>query len=223
MKRMAAAIFDMDGVIFNTEQVWKDSFEKANRLFSFDLTEEYRQNTCGKSEKIIREELLAIYPDSDVDEYRGFMLDYVKRAIDNGQFEIKPGVIEAIEMLKNNHYKIALATSSHKQRAEMLFSKKNLDLHKLFDTAVFAEDVNFISKPNPQIFLTAAQALNQKPDDCYVFEDSLNGIEAAVSGGFVPIMIVDLIEPNKFCYDNCKKIIRSCKEIESLIKNYESN
>ena len=222
MKNIRAAIFDMDGVIFDTEYLWKQAFERANNTFGLNLTEEYRQSTCGKSEVLIRNELELIYPDLDVAKYREYMLRQVNDAISAGDFGIKPGIIEAIEVLKSKGYKLALATSSHKNRAEMLFQKKELDLYNIFDATVFAEDIGHKSKPDPEIFLVATRLINENPSECFVFEDSVNGIEAAVAGGFVPVMIVDLIEPTKYCFDNCSKILRSCKEILSLVEDYEN-
>lgn len=222
MKKVNAAVFDMDGVIFDTESVWKQAFENANSVFGLKLDEEYRQSTCGKSEDMIRKSLQTTFPDLDVDKYRGYMLKQVNDTINNGDFDVKPGIIDAIKMLRSKNYKIALATSSHKSRAEMLFRKKGLDLYGLFDATVFAEDVGSRSKPDPEIFFVASRLINERPADCFVFEDSLNGIEAAVNGGFIPVMIVDLIEPTKYCYDNCRKIIRSCEGIRSLTEEYEN-
>ncbi len=220
---MNAAIFDMDGVIFDTETVWKLAFEKANNEFGLDLDEDYRKSTCGKSEETIRTEMKKLFVNVDVDRYREYMLCYVQDSINTGAVEIKPGFFDAIKLLKDKNYKVALATSSHKSRAELLFRKKGLDLYDIFDATVFAEDVGVKSKPDPTIFLVAAKRVNESPSKCFVFEDSINGIEAAVVGGFVPIMIVDLIEPTAYCRENCQKILRSCKEIKFLVESYENN
>lgn len=221
MYELKAVIFDMDGVIFDTESLWKKAFECANKEFALDLTESYRQSTCGKKESLIREELTNAYPKLDVAGYRNFMLDYVNRTIDCGDFEIKIGFLELIEFLKSKNLKIALATSSHKKRAEALFKKKNLDLYSIFDTTVFAEDVGTKSKPDPYIFLSTADRLGEKPENCIVLEDSLNGVEAAINGGFQTVMVVDLIEPTAYCEERCQNIVRSLSEFCSLIKRDE--
>ena len=201
-----AVIFDMDGVIFDTEKLWKDGFICANKQFNLDLTESFRQSICGKSELSIRAELKNLFPTLNVDDYRDFNLQYVKNAINNGDYQIKPYFIELITLLKKQNQKIALATSSHRDRAELLFKNKGLDLYSIFDAVTFAEDVKGKSKPDPTIFLLSANKIGVPASNCIVLEDSINGIEAACNGNFQPIMVVDLIEPNDFCLNNCKKI-----------------
>lgn len=214
MKQKIGVIFDMDGVIFDTERLWKNAFEKANIKYGLELDERYRQSTCGKSEVMIREELKNNYPSLAVDEYREFMLHDVTESIATGSFDVKNHFVELISYLKSNHIAIALATSSHKERAEKLFELKGLSISGIFDAAVFSEDVGRRSKPDPYIFLKAAERISINPENCYVLEDSVNGIEAAARGGFLPIMVVDLIEPNDYCESNTQAIIRDLIEIK---------
>lgn len=218
MEKIHGVIFDMDGVIFDTERLWKDAFESANIKFGLNLTEEYRQSTCGKSEEVIRAELNQMYSTLDTVDYREFMLNEVRTNIDNGSFEIKPGFEELISYLKSNEYKIALATSSHKDRAEKLFYIKHLNINEVFDSMVFAEDIGKRSKPDPYIFTTAAQRIGLLPSECYVIEDSINGIEASFKGGFNSIMVVDLIPPNEFCLSN-SKIFDNLTTFEIYMRN----
>lgn len=215
--QVQAVVFDMDGVIFDTESLWKKAFNKANQKFSLSLTEDYRQSTCGKNEVLIRSELSSLYPDLDVPAYRNFMLDYVNTAIDSGDFAVKDGFLDVVSLLKSKGIKTVLATSSHKMRAQKLFRLKGLDICTLFDNAVFAEDVGNRSKPDPYIFKTAVDGVGVLPKNAIVLEDSLTGIQGAVNGNFIPVMVVDLISPNDFALKNCKKIIRSLRELSSLI------
>ena len=197
-KKITAVIFDMDGVIFDTESLWKKAFLAANKKFEVDIGEEYRHGMCGKNEKLVRDELRVHRPNLDVDAYRDFMLESVNHDIRVGDFKMKPFFKEAIEFLKSKGIKIALATSSHKARAEMLFKLKEMEI----DTAIYAEDALGKSKPDPYMFLEAAKKLGQDPSNSIVVEDSINGIEAAVRGCFVPVMAVDLIPPNSFAKEH---------------------
>jgi HAD superfamily hydrolase (TIGR01509 family) len=207
----------MDGVIFDTESLWKSAFNAANDKFNLTLTEEYRQSTCGKNETLIRQELSLLYPSLDVPSYREFMLKFVNHAIDNGNFAIKDDFLSTINYIRSKGLKTALATSSHKSRAEKLFKLKGLDIDTLFDYKVFSEDTGGRSKPDPHIFALAAQGIGVPPQNCIVLEDSITGIMGAVNGNFIPIMVIDLIAPNDYCIKNCKKIIRSLRELCSLI------
>ena len=146
-KKITAVIFDMDGVIFDTESLWKKAFLAANKKFEVEISEEYRQGMCGKNEKLVRDELRVHRPSLDVDAYRDFMLESVNHDISVGDFEIKPFFKETIEFLNGKGIKTALATSSHKVRAEMLFKLKEMEIAGVFDEAIYAEDALGKSKP----------------------------------------------------------------------------
>ena len=216
-KPIKAAIFDMDGVIFDTESLWKKAFLAANKKFNVDISEEYRQGMCGKNEKLVRDELRVYRPELDVDSYRDFMLESVNHDIAYGAFETKPSFLKIIAYLKSRGIRIALATSSHKERAELLFRLNGMRIAGIFDATIFAEDALGKSKPDPFMFLEAAKRLDVSPDESLVIEDSLNGIEAAVRGGFIPVMAVDLIPPNDFAKEHAH-IISSLWELTELIK-----
>ena len=207
-RRITAVIFDMDGVIFDTESLWKKAFLAANKKFEVDISEEYRAGMCGKNEKLVREELRVHRPSLDVDAYRDFMLESVNHDISTGDFEIKP-YFKGI--------KTALATSSHKVRAENLFKLKGMEIAGVFDAAIYAEDASGKSKPDPFMFLEAAKKVGAEPCESIVVEDSINGIEAAVRGGLIPVMAVDLIPPNDFAREHAY-IINDLNGLKELIK-----
>lgn len=214
---MKSVIFDMDGVIFDTELVWKKALEDINKKYNLNLDDEYRKSICGKNELLIREELKQLFPNLDVNKYREEIYDYVNNEIKLGKYNIKNSFIDIIKYLKNKNYKIALATSSDKTRAINMFKNKNIDIN-IFDACIFAEDVGNKGKPNPYIFLCASNKLGCNPNECYVIEDSINGLQAAINGSFIPIMVIDLIEPNEYINNNVHYILNDLKEIEDIIK-----
>lgn len=210
-------IFDMDGVIFNTENIWRDADYYANKLYNITIDEKLRQSFCGKSELEIKEELKKLYNDLDVDQYRKTIHEYVHQKIDEGMFDIKEGFLELIKFLKENNYNIALATSSDMARIKKLFNFKNLNLN-IFDFIVCADDVGKRSKPDPYIFNLVAKHFDIPSKDIIILEDSINGITAAVNGGFIPIMVKDLISPNEYCFKNCKLILNNLNEVIDYLK-----
>ena len=214
---MKAVIFDMDGVIFDTERVWQEAFIMVNEKYNVNLTEEWRKSICGKSEELIRKELKEMMPNLDVDKYRDEKVAYVNDRVFNGYVPMKDGFLELVKKLKEKNYKILLATSSHRLRALTLFSHHNINIDEIFDGYVFGEDVKERSKPDPYIFNLARSKVGLEASECYVIEDSINGIEAATKGGFKPIMVIDLIEPNDYCKKNCFKIFNSLKEVLDII------
>ncbi len=197
--RVEGVIFDMDGVIFDSELIWKCAFEEANKRFGIDFTEDYRIKLCGKDERTIRDELrpkLGLKTDG----YRDFQLNYVTESTKRG-IQLKTGFRELYDYIVSKRIKIALATSSSSSRARLLFEKQGIIIDSAFDSCVFGENVNH-SKPDPEIFIKAAELMNLKPSNCLVLEDSLNGIKAALSGGFQTIMVIDLIEPSQMIFEN---------------------
>ncbi len=214
--KIKAAIFDMDGVIFNTENLWQDAFVIANHRYNLPLVEQDRQRICGKTERVIRQELHDAYPKLDVDAYRNSMLTYVQKEIADGHFEIKEGFLNLIKDLQCLGIRTGLATSAHRDRAFCMFDHKGLSLEDIFTVAVFSEDVGARSKPDPYIFDLAAKKMGVDNSDCCVIEDSNNGIVAAKRGGFFPIMVVDLIEPDEFCLNNAH-IVRNLMSIRDLL------
>ncbi len=188
-----AVIFDMDGVIFDSEKAWQSADGEADALFNTGFDASVRFACCGRDEKSVRAMLKGLKPDLDVDAYRDYIISRVKQAEESGA-PLKDGFIELAEKLKAENKKIALATSSSRERAENLFAKAGLEMKALFDAAVFREDVK-VAKPDPDIFLTAAKRMNAEPNRTVVLEDSINGIAAAYAGKFIPIMVVDLIPP----------------------------
>ncbi|MBQ4444391.1 MAG: HAD family phosphatase [Clostridia bacterium] len=214
--KINAAIFDMDGVIFDTERLWRDAFVLSTRRFNLPLTEADRQLMCGKTEPVIRAELRRAFPSLDADAYRDSMIDYVRAEIAVGRFSLKEGFLSLMDTLRSRGIRTALATSSHRDRAYSLFEKKGLSLDYFFPVTVFSEEVGDKSKPNPYMFCLAAEKLGLTPTSCCVVEDSINGIVAATRGGFMPIMAVDLIEPDAFCNANAR-VVRNLEEVKRLL------
>lgn len=211
-RRFRGVIFDMDGVIFDSESVWKRSFEAANVEFGAALTEAERQRCCGKDENSIRRDLRSEHPELDADAYRDFMLKYVEDALSANGAPLKDGFCELVGFLHKNGIATALATSSKRKRAELLFEKKGLDISRLFAAKVFGEDVA-ASKPNPEIFSIAARGIGLEPARCVVLEDSLNGLEAAKRGGFGSIMVRDIIEPTEESRKQCLLVADSLFDV----------
>lgn len=212
-----AFIFDMDGVIFNTENCWKEGFEMVTKKYGLPLDENYRVTICGKSEKKIIEELKDMFPDLNGVKYREEIAEYYVQMLKDGKYEVKEGFFELIDELKRKNYKIALATSNIRWRMELMFANKGIDPYKIFDEIITVTEIGTKTKPDPFIFLTTAEKLGVKPEDTFVLEDSLNGIEAAVRGEFIPIMVKDLIPPNEYAKENCHKIVDSLLEVIPLV------
>lgn len=212
-----AVIFDMDGVIFDTEKIWKQEFFKANEKYGLNLNEEYRQkNAVGKRDSDIRIAMKKEFPNADIDGFMDYWHSNVKGVFLENINLLKPGFEELVLALKGNNIKIALATSSTMDRCEILFNNCGLKISEVFDFVVTKENVEK-GKPNPEVFLKAINGLCVKNENSIVLEDSLLGIESAFRAGAMPVMVVDLIMPNDNIKKMCKNVVYSLKEAKNYI------
>ena len=186
-----AVIFDMDGLMFDTEKLWEDAFSVVGKKMGYELSNEFHMKTIGTTEKkialIFKEKFGADFP------FDKFLLNcrkYMDEIIGNGGLKIKKGLLELLDYLKKNNYLIAIASSSRLARIKWYLKCANID-ENIFDAIVSGEDI-INGKPNPDIFLKACELLNVKPEEAIVLEDSNNGIKAAFSASCIPILIPDL-------------------------------
>lgn len=186
-----AVVFDMDGVIFDSEravmQCWK---EVASRHNIPDI--ENAILTCtGTTMVRTREIMLNLYgADFPYDEYARESSVIFHSRYDGGRLPMKPGVKELLTFLKERGKKIALASSTRQQ--VVTDELRDAGIIEYFDRIICGDMVSR-SKPAPDIFLKACEELNVSPSDSYAIEDSYNGIRAAHAGGLHPIMVPDLL------------------------------
>ena len=138
-------------------------------------------------------------------------------AIEKG-VPLKSGVHEILKYLKDNDFKITLATSAVSERAFKQLRQGNIE--KFFNVVVCRDEVRE-TKPNPEIFLKAAKKLMVEPNECIVIEDSSAGIEAAFNAGMIPIHVVDLKDADENILKNCYKSFNNLNEIRNELVNIE--
>ncbi len=186
-----AVVFDMDGVIFDSEravmQCWK---EVASRHNIPDIEKAILACT-GTTMVRTREIMLNLYgADFPYDEYARESSAIFHSRYDGGRLPMKPGVKELLTFLKEHDKKIALASSTRQQ--VVTDELRDAGIIEYFDRIICGDMVSR-SKPAPDIFLKACEELNVSPSDSYAIEDSYNGIRAAHAGGLHPIMVPDLL------------------------------
>jgi len=191
MQKIKACLFDLDGVIVDTAKYHFIAWRELARELGFEFTEQDNERLKGVSRLTSLDILLEVGGISLEKETKQILaekknsnyVDYIKKMTPD---EILPGVINFIHELKENGIKIALGSAS--KNAPLIL--KQIGLEKLFDTVI---DGNHVSraKPDPEVFLKGAEALNVLPDECVVFEDAEAGIEAARNGGMRCIGVGD--------------------------------
>lgn len=210
-----AVIFDMDGVIFDTEKVYLDIWIEVFEKYGYKMTKELYVNVMGTGRKNVIKTFLENFGDDlpieKMYEEKDNQLFYI---IENQGIPLKEGVKELFSMLKEKNYKIALATSAKRERVEKQIKDKWLK--ESFDAIVCGDDVEK-GKPSPDIFLKAAKKIDVEPENCFVVEDSPAGIKAAFSGGMKGIHVEDLKAADEDILKYCEKNFKNLQEIKEYL------
>jgi beta-phosphoglucomutase len=186
-----AFIFDLDGVIVDTAKYHFLAWEKLANQLGINFTHEHNEELKGVSRVRSLDLILALGNITASQEDKNKWLiqkneDYLSYLVDMDEREILPGVVKVLEYLKNNNQAIALGSAS--KNARPILKKTNI-MH-FFDAIVDGNDVSN-AKPDPEVFLQAAQRLSINKENAVVFEDSVAGIQAANSAKMISIGIGD--------------------------------
>ncbi len=178
-----AVIFDLDGVIVCTDEChykgWKKLADDEDIYFDHKINERQRGVSRMESLDILLEKATKTYTDDEKLEMATRKNEYYKGYIKSlSPSDILPGVLDFTGFLKDKGIKIAIGSSSKNTPAIL----KNIGLDTYFDAVADGNDISK-SKPDPEVFLKAAQKLGVQPTDCLVVEDADAGIEAAIAGG----------------------------------------
>ncbi len=189
MQGIKAVIFDMDGVIIDSEPLWRRAMIAGFNDIGIDFTEADCRKTTGMRFKEVIDHWFAHHK---IEEHSPAELDakVISHLIDLINTEGKPmtGTLEALEFLKEKKYQIGLATSSSHKLVETVLNK--LQIRSYFSAITSAEFLQF-GKPHPEVFLNCAETLKIAPKHCLVIEDSINGIVAAKAAQMKVVAIPD--------------------------------
>jgi len=189
-----AAIFDMDGLLLDTERVCKGIFEEACVSLSIPFLEDVYLDIIGRNSQGIEEVIRAGYgSDLDYPVLREAWRIRYNAVVKHHAIPVKEGVVELLTWLKNNNIPTAVATSTQQDVATIKLKLAGLD--HFFDNLTTGCEVEN-GKPDPEIYLLAAGRLNTQPEQCLAFEDSNNGVRSAVSANMQTFQIPDLVQPN---------------------------
>ncbi len=211
MKDIKAVVFDMDGVIFDSEAKVVECWVETADKYGIKDIRTLCQMCLGTNSAETRRLALEFYgQDFPYDEYKKEMSDLYHSRYDGGRLPMKPYVNELLEHLRANGYKIALASST---RTEVVHNQlRDADILGFFDKLVCGDMVNR-SKPAPDIFLKACEELSVAPENAVAIEDSYNGIRSAHAAGMHPIMVPDLAPPTDEMEQLAEVILPSLNEV----------
>ncbi len=215
-KNIKAVIFDMDGVIFDSETAYIGCCRDVAKSWGIEFKEDVALQCLGATVDRTKQLIRKAYGDVfDIGKYWDESFKLFMERYDKGRLPMKPGVREIMDYLKSENILIALASSTEEWAVRQELS--DAGLIDYFDRIVCGDMVER-SKPFPDIFLKAAELLGQEPENCMVIEDSFNGIRAAHAAGMHPVMVPDILQPDDEIRELADRVEKSLSDVVALMK-----
>ena len=218
-----AVLFDMDGLMVDTESLATEAFIHSAKKQGYDMTKEETLLVLGFTTRSIYDFWENYFKNSDVSGKR--LVDNHYKYIEDILFTTGPRKMPYIEQLlkylKNSNYKVAVASSSSMNH--IINNMEKTGLKKYIDEFASGAEVEN-GKPAPDVFLLAAKRLGVKPEECLVLEDSKAGVIAGSSAGAKVIMVPDMFKPDEVCKEKAYRIVNNLGEVISILeeKNNEN-
>lgn len=212
---MQCVVFDMDGVLFDSEALVLHSWEQTAEIHGIPDVREVCLRCLGTNAEKSRQLFLEKYgADFPYDTYKTEMSARYWENVGEGKLALKPGVREILDALRQHGWKTAIASST--RTAVVREEMQHFGLEQMFHEIIGGDMVRR-SKPDPEIYLTACRALGADPAETYAVEDSYNGIRAAAAAGMRPVMIPDLLPPTPEIERLTEQIFPSMAEFQQFL------
>lgn len=200
-----AVVFDMDGVIFDSERLVLECWEKIAEEYGLVGMKEAFIPCIGTNSTMTKEIVLNYYgADFPYDEFRNKSSLLFHEIVDRGELPVKKGVRELFDYLKKCQVPMAVASSTRLQA--VTHELKQAGLYDYFQVVMGGDQLKK-SKPEPDIYLMTCEKLGISPSDAYAIEDSYNGIRSSYSAGMRPVMVPDMLSPTEEMYSKSVAVL----------------
>jgi HAD superfamily hydrolase (TIGR01509 family) len=186
---MKAVVFDMDGVLLDTERVMKKAWEAAALEIGFERYKEAGDLAMGRNRAGVRQLFAESFPEVDFEDFHSRYSEGTQKALKENGVPLKEGVIEALEIIKSKGYVIAVATSTYAEHALPQLREVGITDYA---SVIMTGDTVKNGKPHPEIYLKACEKIAVPPEEAYGAEDSSNGIRSAHAAGMRAVFLPDL-------------------------------
>ena len=212
-----AVLFDMDGLMVDTESLSTEAFINSAKAQGYNMTKEETLKVLGFTKANIYQFWIDYFQGTNVD---GEILvddhyEYIENVLYTVGPEKMPYVEELLKYLRENNYKIAVASSS--DTADIKNNLEKTKLEKYIDEIASGAEVEN-GKPAPDVFLLAAKRLGVDPKDCLILEDSKAGIKAGKASGAMVFMVPDMYTVDKECEDTADRILTNLGEVIEILE-----
>ncbi|MBM6840290.1 HAD family phosphatase [[Clostridium] spiroforme] len=212
-----AIIFDMDGLMIDSERVTFEGYQEMLKKMNLTMTEDFYITLLGKPIKGIYQRFYDVYgKDFPIETVIKDVHEYMAVRFEKEGVPLKKGLVPLLKYLKANNYKTIVATSSNRDRVDNIL--KSADIEKYFDDSICGDEVSK-GKPNPEVFLKSCQKLGVQNDEAIVLEDSEAGIQASAAADIKVICIPDMKYPEPEFAQKTYKICQDLDEVANFIKS----
>ena len=212
-----AVLFDMDGLMVDTESLSTEAFINSAKAQGYNMTKEETLKVLGFTKANIYQFWIDYFQGTNVDGKKlvDDHYEYIKNVLYTVGPEKMPYVEELLKYLRENNYKIAVASSS--DTADIKNNLEKTKLEKYIDEIASGAEVEN-GKPAPDVFLLAAKRLGVDPKDCLILEDSKAGIKAGKASGAMVFMVPDMFTVDKECEDTADRILTNLGEVIEILE-----
>ena len=212
-----AVLFDMDGLMVDTESLSTEAFINSAKAQGYNMTKEETLKVLGFTKASIYQFWIDYFQGTNVDGKKlvDDHYEYIENVLYTVGPEKMPYVEELLKYLRENNYKIAVASSS--DTADIKNNLEKTKLEKYIDEIASGAEVEN-GKPAPDVFLLAAERLDVDPKDCLILEDSKAGIKAGKASGAMVFMVPDMFTVDKECEDTADRILTNLGEVIGILE-----
>ena len=212
-----AVLFDMDGLMVNTESLSTEAFINSAKAQGYNMTKEETLKVLGFTKANIYQFWIDYFQGTNVDGKKlvDDHYEYIENVLYTVGPEKMPYVEELLKYLRENNYKIAVASSS--DTADIKNNLEKTKLEKYIDEIASGAEVEN-GKPAPDVFLLAAERLDVDPKDCLILEDSKAGVKAGKASGAMVFMVPDMFTVDKECEDTADRILTNLGEVIEILE-----
>lgn len=215
--KIKAVLFDMDGLMIDTESLSTEAFIKSAKVQGYNMTKEETLKVLGYTKASIYQFWIDYFQGTKVDGKKlvDDHYEYIEKVLYTVGPEKMPYVEELLKYLRENNYKIAVASSS--DTADIKNNLEKTKLEKYIDEIASGAEVEN-GKPAPDVFLLAAERLGVDAKDCLILEDSKAGIKAGKASGAKVFMVPDMFTVDKECEDTADRILNNLGEVIEILE-----
>ena len=212
-----AIIFDMDGLMIDSERVTFECYQERLKDMNLTMDEEFYKTLLGKPIKGIYQRFYDVYGnDFPIENVIQDVHQLMAERFETEGVPVKKGLVESLHYLKDNNYKTIVATSSNRDRVDKILAQAKIT--EFFDDSICGDEVTK-GKPNPEVFLKSCQKLGVNVDEAIVLEDSEAGIQASYDANIKVICIPDMKYPEKQYEEKTFKILKDLTEVTAYLKS----